>query len=194
MYRRHACIKTSCGSAMVQWCIAALPLLLLGAISIELSHWHATRQRLTLAVQRAVDATSLSGGTTNVLERHLSLNLASDLRMPMRVCVTDDVGALMADFVDRRLSTDLGQRVIRHDHIAAQHRRALSKGWPQGRGPRSRKTIFEANRLNVKITAQFRPLSPWVRHVLNPVIFELTHQAIMQSHRQSERRRCFNVR
>ena len=193
MCPRYASASIGRGSAMVQWCIAALPLLLLGAISIELSHWHATRQRLTLAVQRAVDATSLSGGTTDALERHLALHLGSDLRMPMRVCVTDDVAALMADFMDRRLSTALGRRVIRHDHIAAQHQLALSKGWPQGRGPRSRKTIFEANRFNVQVTAQYRPLSPWVRQVLNPVIFELRHQAIMQSHRQTMRRRCLNM-
>lgn len=182
---------------MVQWCIAALPLLMLGAISIELSHWHVTRQRLALVVQQAVNATAMSGGASDTLRRHLMNKLRHDLHMglqiPMRVCVTDPVSALMSDFTDRRLSAQLGKRVIRHDHIAAQHQRALAKGWPEGRGPRSRQTVFEANRLNVRVIAQYRPLSPWVRLLINPVTFELKHQAIMQSHRESMTRTCFSL-
>ena len=172
------------GSALVQWCIAALPLLLLGAMAIEISHWHTTRQRLALTIQRAVDQTSLSAGTAQALKQHLQQQLPTDLRLPMRACITDPTDALMSDFIDRPLSSKLGAAVIRHDHVAQQHRDYIRRGLPGGRGPRSGKTIFQANTLNVEVVIQSQALSPWVRHVYHPVMYKLTHQAIMQSHRR----------
>ena len=172
------------GSALVQWCIAALPLLLLGAMAIEISHWHTTRQRLALSVQRAVDQTSLSAGTTQALKQHLQKQLPEDLRLPMRACITDPVNAFMSDFIDRRLSSKQRTAVIRHDHVAQQHRDYVKHGLPGGRGSRSGMTIFEANTLNVEVVVQSRALSPWVRQLYDPVTYKLTHQAIMQSHRQ----------
>jgi len=60
----------------------------------------------------------------------------------------------------------------------------LARGRRDGRGARSGKNIFEANTLTVEVTAQGHALSPWVRQVYDPIRFKLTHQAIMQSHRQ----------
>jgi hypothetical protein len=173
------------GSAMIQWCIAALPLLLLGSIAIEVTHWHMTRMRLSLSIQRAVDHAALSGGTTQAIKRHLEQNLPTDLRLSLRGCLTDSVDALMSDFVDRRLSEEQGQAVIRHDHVAEQHKGHVARGWRQGRGPRSGKTIFEANTLNLEVIATTQARNPWIRQMLNPLTIRLQHQAIMQSHRKN---------
>lgn len=178
------------GSAMVQWCIAALPLLLLGSIAIEASHWHATRQRLALATQRATEATAMDGGTSEALQRHLQSHLPTDLSFPIKACIPDPVNALMADFIDNRLSMRLGKAVIRHDHVAEQHRQAKARGRVEGRGPRSKKNIFEANQLNVHVLVRYRALSPWVRKLIDPVNITLKHTAIMQSHRQRLTRPC----
>lgn len=178
---------------MLQWCIAAIPLLLLGSITIELSHWHTTRQRLTLAVQRAVDDTALTGGSTDALRQHLQRHLPDGLRVPVTACVTDPVNNLIADFRDKQLSMRLGKPVIRHDHVAAQHREAVARGYPNGRGPRSHKTIFQANQLNVHATFRYRALSPWVRRLIDPVMIRLEHQAIMQSHRQRLSTACVKL-
>lgn len=177
---------------MIQWCIAALPLLLLGAFAIEISHWHTTRARLSLSVQRAVDQASLSGGTAESLKTYLQKQMPPDLKLSVRACITDPVDALMADFMDRRLSQKLGMPVIRHDHIAQQHKGLMALGRPGGRGARSGKTIFEANTLTVEVTAQGHALSPWVRQVYDPIRFKLTHRAIMQSHRQRSQP-CFTL-
>lgn len=185
--------QASRGSALLQWCIAALPLLLLGSMAIELSHWHTTRQRLALAVQRAVDDTALTGGSTALLKQHLQRHLPDDLRVPIKACIADRVDDLMADFRDKQLSMKLGKPVIRHDHVAEQHREALARGRPNGRGPRSKKTIFEANQLNVHATIRYRALSPWIRQLVDPVTIRLEHQAIMQSHRQRLNTACVEL-
>ncbi|UOD49552.1 TadE/TadG family type IV pilus assembly protein [Orrella daihaiensis] len=181
------------GSAMVQWCIAALPLLLLGSMAIEVSHWHTTRQRLALSVQRATEAAALRHGTIDALAQQLKKNLPKDLDFPVKVCITDPVNALMADFIDKHLSRSLGVAVIRHNHVLEQHRQSISRGRRNGLGPRSQKTIFEANQLNVQVTVRYRALSPWVRKLIDPVTIRLDHLAIMQSHRQRPGRPCSTI-
>ena len=170
---------------MIQWCIAALPLLLLGSIAIEVTHWHMTRMRLSLSVQRAVDHAALSGGTSMAIKQHLRQHAPADLNLQLRVCLTDSVDDLMPDFVDRRLSYRVGHAVIRHDHVSQQHRDNIQRGWYQGRGPRSGKTIFEANTLRVTVVATTQARNPWIRPFVDPLTIKLEHQAIMQSHRRN---------
>ena len=179
------------GSAMAQWCIAALPLLILGSICIELSQWHATRQQFALLAQRAVDAAALDGGTTAALRKHWLKHHQARAMAPATVCVTDRVADLMADFADLALSRRLGKKVIRHDHIEQQHQDALKRGWPGGQGPKSRVTIFAANVLSIEVTIRYRPVNPWVRQIVNPVIMRIKHRAIMQSHRPNNPQPCF---
>ena len=178
------------GSAMLQWCIAALPLLLLGSMVIEATHWHASRQRFALAVQRATDDTALKGGTLDALRERLKKHLPRDLSVPIEVCITDPVNPMMADFMDKPLSIKLGKAVIRHDHVLAQHQAAIARGLRDGRGSRSKKTIFEANQLNVLAVIRYRALSPWVRKLVDPVTIRLEHSAIMQSHRERLAKPC----
>jgi hypothetical protein len=172
------------GSVLIQWCIAALPLLLLGSLAIEITHWHLTRMRLSLSVQQAVDHASLTGGTTEGIKAHLTKQLPRDLRLQLHGCLTEAVEPLMADFIDHRLSQKQGKALIRHDHVAQQHNDYRARGWPDGRGPRSGKTIFEANTLAVEVVASMQTRNPWLRQIYDPLTIRLTHRAVMQSHRQ----------
>lgn len=181
------------GSAMLQWCIAALPLLLLGSLIIEASNWHATRQRLALTLQRAAYGASMESGTSQALKKHIQANLPSDLDMPIRTCITDPVRALMADFQDHRLSEQVGAPVIRHNHVQAQYEAALAKGRTGGRGSRSGKTIFDANTIHVRLTADYKPSSRWIRAVVNVVPIKVEYRAIMQSHRKSPSPPCISI-
>lgn len=169
---------------MIQWCIVAIPLLLLGAIAIELSHWHTTRIRLSLAIQRAVDQTSLSGGTIEAFKRHLQHQWPNHMTLSIKACIADPIDRLLSDFIDHHLSKTLGQPVIRHDHVRQQHQHNLRRGRPDGRGRRSGKNIFEANILNIEVVARGKALSPWIRQIYDPIELRLRHQAVMQTHRQ----------
>lgn len=182
------------GSAMIQWCVAALALVLTGILAIEVSNWHLLRQRLALIGQRTVDSASLSQGTTKALKQHMQLNLPAQWPTQIKACLTDHVQALMADFCDWRLSRELGYRAIRHDHIEAQHHRALRSGLVNGRGTHSGLTISQANILNVEFSATYIPQNPWVRRLIQHVPIKTHHRAIMQSHRQLSQQQCVTVR
>jgi hypothetical protein len=170
------------GNTLIEWVLAALPLLMLATVTYELTEWHTTRQRLALISQRAVDAASLSGAHPKTLKKHLSAARGQTFKWPIQACVVDPISALMQDFQDRHLTLDATPR-IRYNHIAQQQRDAQARGWAAGRGPASGKTISEANRLNVVVLAHYTPALPWVRRWVGPMLIEVKHQAVMQSHR-----------
>lgn len=182
------------GQALIEWLIVCLPLICLGSLLVEVSDWHTSRQRLALAAQRATVLASLEGGQTHRVMRALEQFLPEDLRDTLEVCVTDPINELMQDFQDTRLSRQLGYAVIRHDHVAEQHRRFVAKGWPQGIGPRSQRDISTANRLNVRVTLSRQPASPWIRFFLPTIRLQTKHQAVMQSHRKHDNATCLTTK
>lgn len=157
------------GHALIEWAIVSLPLIWLGLLTIEVSGWHSIRQELALAAQQATLFASMSGGRSESVQRHLSQHRSSRLRGDIQVCVKDHVNQLMSDFKDRRLSQQVGHDVIRHDHIAEQHRRFIAKGWRNGQGPRSDQSISSANFLRVSVTLQYRPVTPVIRFLCRPL-------------------------
>jgi len=181
------------GSALTEWLIVALPLLLLGSLAIEVSGWHMARQRVALATQRAADATALEGGTPSAFGLHLQRHWPSDLQVKLKACVTDPIADLMRDFSDQSLSRRLGQRVIRHDHMKQQTLDKKLSGSPSGRGRSSGKTLSQANQLNVEVTFQYRPRSPWIRMLVKTVPIRLKAIAVMQSHRLFWRSPCVEL-
>lgn len=182
--------KRQSGHAMIEWLIVCLPIIWLGALLVEVTEWHTTRQRLALATQRATTLASLEGGQTTKVMSALIMHLPKDMAGALDVCVTDPVSDLMRDFKDQRLSQQLGFNAIRHDHVPEQHRQFVAKGWPAGQGPWSRRDISEANRLNVKVSLQRKPRSPWVGMMLPAIKIQTTHQAVMQSHRRENTKAC----
>lgn len=193
MLSHPAVLKRLFGSAMLQWCLIALPLLWMGALVIELSYWHLTRQRVALLAQRAVEDASLSYGTSQALKHHLQRHLPSHMHLELRACITDDVPALMRDFKDKHLGQRLGSDVIRHNHVREQHKQALRKWGASGLGTRSRRTISDANTLNVTVEAVYRPRNPWIRMLLREIPLRSEHRAIMQSHRKHTQTSCVSV-
>lgn len=179
---------------MIEWLIVSLPLLWLGSLAIDLSDWHSTRQQLALAAQQATVYASLTGGRSAAIKKHLIQHLPKRIHGELKICVTDPVNHLMTDFKDHRLSQRLGQAVIRHDHIAEQHRRFLAKGWKNGRGPRSQQSISTANILHVSVTLRLRPTSPLIRYFLPTLSITSHHKAVMQSHRTHNPKACVTVR
>jgi hypothetical protein len=181
------------GSALTEWLIVALPLLLLGSLTIEVSGWHMARQRIALTTQRAVDATALNGGTPSALGEHLKRDWPQGLRVHLKACVTDPIADLMRDFSDPVLSQRLGQRVIRHDHLNQQRLAKGLRGGAGGGGRSSGKTLAQANQLNVEVTARYTPRSPWIRSIIKTVPIRLRAMAVMQSHRLSWRDPCVRI-
>lgn len=180
------------GGALVEWTLIALPLLLVGSLALEVSEWHLTRQRLALVLQRATEDTALKGGHPQTLLQQVKRHWPSHLMAKLHACVTEP-RTLLADFADRSLSRMLGQSVVRHDHLAHQHAKALKKGWPQGRGRTSGRTIFEANVLTVQAYASIQPRSVWIRAIVPTVTMKIQAQAIMQSHRVAWQSACGTI-
>ena len=97
----------------------------------------------------------------------------------------------MRDFKDPALSRKHGRPLIRHNHLAQQHKRSLAKGWPQGKGPHSNKTIAQANVLNVRVVARQPVIAGWLRGVVGSELdVGLTASAIMQSSREALEHPC----
>ena len=181
------------GHALIEWSIVSLPLIWLGLLAIDVSGWHSTRQELALLAQQATLFASMTGGRTESVERHMKQHRSSRMRGEIRICVKDSVSQLIKDFKDRRLSQHLGQEVIRHDHIAEQHRRFVAKGWADGQGPRSGQSISAANFLRVSVTLQHQPVTPVIRFFMPTIAIASHHQAVMQSHRTQNPRACVTL-
>jgi len=191
--KSHASKKHQTGHALIEWVIVSLPLIWLGLLSIEVSGWHSTRQELSLIAQQATLFASMAGGRTESVQRHMNQHRSMRMRGAIEVCVKDRVSQLMSDFKDRRLSQQLGQDVIRHDHIAEQHRRFVAKGWPNGLGPRSGQSISAANFLRVSVTLNHQPITPVIRFFMPTIRIASHHQAVMQSHRTRNPKACVTL-
>lgn len=182
------------GHALIEWTLVSLPLICLGLLAIEVSGWHSTRQELALVAQQATLFASMTGGHTESVQRHLDQHRSWRLRDEIQICVKDRVNQLMSDFKDQRLSQQVGHDVIRHDHIAEQHKRFIAKGWRNGRGPRSGQSISSANFLRVSVTLQYRPVTPVIRFFMPIIAIASHHQAVMQSHRARNPKACVTLK
>ncbi len=191
--KSHTPKQHQTGHALIEWIIVSLPLVWLGLLAIEVSGWHSTRQELALVAQQATLFASMSGGRTESVKQHLAQHRSLQIRGDIQVCVKDRVSQLMSDFKDRRLSQQVGHDVIRHDHIAEQHRRFIAKGWDNGRGPRSGQSISAANFLRVSVTLQHRPVTPVIRFFMSSIAIASHHQAVMQSHRTQNPNACVKL-
>ena len=184
--------KPQSGSAMVECCIAILPIIMLGSLILEVTYWHTARQRLALAMSQAVDLATMQHGVVSVVWNHL-VKIRPELIIQAQdvqaVQTQTDITAIFSEFADPTLSKQFGQPTIRHDFLIAQHEKFKSLGWSGGRGPISRKTILEANTLSFTAVGWHKPYSSWLSAVLKlwqghgRVAIRVTQSAMMQSHR-----------
>lgn len=175
----------SSGQASVEWLIAASAVITLLWLVIEATQWFTLHHFLLLNAQRAAEYAATQGGRPVVAHQYLLRNLQPHSFRLGQVCVLDRVDDLMADFKDPELSRLTGQDVIRHSHIAAQHQKNQARGWRNGIGPRSDKTIAQANMLNLSVTA-YQPITLlWLRPIVGREIrLKVVVQTVMQSNRQ----------
>jgi hypothetical protein len=181
--------KMQRGSAMIEFCIAMLPVMMLGSLILEVTYWHTARQRLALAVSQAVDLAAMQHGAEAVAWQHLKQK-RPELHIQLHdVQPTSETIAIFSDFTDPALSQQFGQPTIRHDFLMAQHEKYKSRGWISGRGPLSGQTILEANTLSLTVTGWHKPYLSWLGSVMrlwqghNHIAIRVTQSALMQSHR-----------
>lgn len=185
-------LKPQSGSAMVECCIAMLPIIMLGSLILEVTYWHTAKHRLALAMSQAVDLATMHHGFESVAWQYLKhkrpeLNIqAQDVRA---VQAETEIAAIFSEFADPALSKQFGQPTIRHDFLLAQHEKFKSLGWSGGRGPVSGKTILDANTLSFIVVGWHRPYLSWLSGVLTlwqghgRIAVRVTQSAMMQSHR-----------
>jgi len=178
------------GAAMLEFAAAALPLLFAGAAAVEAARWFAARQVAALALHEAARAAAAGHGEPGVLRQAFEQALrplfvppgahgtararmqaaAARLRSraglaPWRIELLGPPAAAHADFARPGLGPG-GAPAIGNDYLAEQHRAALARGWPGGRGPASGLTIHEASVLHLRLVYLHEPLVPGMAALL----------------------------
>ncbi|CAM5197769.1 hypothetical protein CDEF62S_03118 [Castellaniella defragrans] len=158
----------------------ALPVLWLGLGGVELAHWMQLRQSLSLVLIE----TARVGATRQADPRPMALAFERGLRtiypaegeparilaerrrnlgLPWHIAIQRPTPEAFTDHADPELQGTRayrGQALIRNEGQPRQHAARMAQGWPQGRGPASGLTIFEANTLRLALQWPHRPLLP----------------------------------
>lgn len=92
-------------------------------------------------------------------------------RAPWRIEVLSPPAAAYADFSDASIAEGLpadahGLAAINHAYQPEQDAAARARGWPQGRGPHSHVSIFDANTLALRLSYPQRPALPGIASLL----------------------------
>lgn len=175
------------GLGATSFLLTTLPILLLGLGGVELAHGlfvrqalshalvqagraatvdHADPAALTLAFERALHPLFLQPGS---LSRALAQRIHDTGAAPWQIRILQPQRAAFADHADPEASvptTASGLRAINHDYQALQHDRRLGEGWPQGQGPVSGQTIFQANTLTLELVWLHEPLTPGLKTLM----------------------------
>lgn len=168
------------GTALIESALSILLLLLVATAVIEFSYWGVVRHLCHRALHDSLRISVSEHGTLQSLEHAFETLRHSRLTQAWSLQITHPDAETLEDFQDPFLSTQQGQPVIRNDSQREQHQRFLTR-WPDGKGPISGKTIFEANLLTVELTYHHQLLSPWFRHWLGAATTRLSLQAAMQT-------------
>jgi hypothetical protein len=176
------------GAALVEFTIVSLPLLLCGLALPELAQWQLVRQVVHLALVEAGRAGATEHAQLAAMQvafeqalrpLHAGLNPAGRIQAtfkrierltglpPWQIEVLQPGQDAFRDFADPGLpiAQTLGRPAIRNNFQTEQHARYRTL-WPGGVGPRSGKTVFEANVLHLKLVYLHEPMLPWLRALL----------------------------
>jgi len=168
---------------MLEFALAAPPLLLLGLLAVETAHWHLARQMAYVALLDAARAGATQHGRPDAIalafEQALLPRYAStdgDARAarqrawqrirgqaglpPWRIEILQPSAAAFRAHARRGLAVAdaPGRRAISNDYQAEQH---AARGAAAG-GP----TIFDANTLHARLVYLHEPLAPLTRALL----------------------------
>ncbi|WP_026350000.1 TadE/TadG family type IV pilus assembly protein [Bordetella sp. FB-8] len=190
MYRRSA-TSAQCGSALVESAVALGIVLFAGLAALEFAHWQLMRHLAQVALTEAARAGAAGHLRPGLMAQAFEAGMAPRYAAPdggsrqrlraawkrtqarsglpaWRLWVLQPDRAAYADFGQRGLllpEDAREQRAIRNDYQAEQHAGYTAR-WPQGRGPRSGLTIFEANSLRLRLVYVVEPLVPALRPLL----------------------------
>ena len=179
------------GSALVESAVALGLVLFAGLAALEFTHWQLMRHLAQVALTEAARAGAAGHLRPDLMARDFEAGMAPRYAAPggdsrqrlraawartqartglpaWRVWVLQPDQPAYADFGQRGLPLpdDLrGRPAIRNDYQAEQHAGHVAR-WPQGRGPRSRLTIYEANTLRLRLVYMVEPLLPALRPLL----------------------------
>lgn len=180
----HSIRTRQCGVGALEFTLATLPLLTMGMLVAETAHWHQQRLLLRHALHESARAGSTAGASPAAIHTAFLSSLPTPLRQRMTASATQWQLRVISPSTDSHADFDQPDPaqahtpVIRHDYQLEQHRTRLEQGWPDGRGPHSGQTIFEANTLHLALDYPHRPWLPGLPTV--PIRIEA--QASMQSH------------
>lgn len=178
------------GQGMVEFLLAAAPVLLISLSSIEAIHWYFVRQAVSLALSQAARAAITQHADPTVLDAafarallplyaapsradsHARLHRAMTRRehstgLPAwKIYIVSPATATFDDFSSN--SPDLprtGKPVIDNDYLHEQ-----DQARAQGRGPLSGQNTLEANTLILDLTWLHEPLLPGVKQLLRQIV------------------------
>lgn len=171
------------GATLLEFALAAPPLLLLGVLAAEAAHWHLARQLAYVALVDAARAGATAhghpdaiaqafeqaarprhaqaGGDARAAQRRAWRRLQVQAGMPAwRIEVLQPSAVALQAHARAGLAVAgaPGRRAASNDYQAEQH---AARGAPPG-GP----TIFDANTLHLRLTYLHEPLAPLTRVLL----------------------------
>lgn len=194
----HPCLATTAlstkslhqaGTSLIEFSVVAVPLLLLGMGSIEISQWFFTKQAISLALLEAGRAAIVKNAHPHSIESAFELamqplftgntKLTSTDRLraallqrqlktagapPWQIEVLSPTSTDFADFHQAQLQVQgaTGLAVINNHYLAEQDQRLRQLGWQAGQGPQSGHSIFQANTLVLRLSWLHQPVVPGV--------------------------------
>ncbi|HEY0295703.1 MAG TPA: TadE family protein [Bordetella sp.] len=194
------------GSALVESAVALGVVLFAGLLALEFAHWQLMRHLAQVALTEAARAGATGHGRPSLMAQAFEAGMAPRYAAPdggsrqrlraawartaartglpaWRIWVLQPDAAAHADFGQTGLplpDDSRGQPAIRNDYQAEQHARYAAR-WPQGRGPRSGLTIFEANMLHLRLLYLVDPLVPALRPLLRSLASGATDACTRQA-------------
>lgn len=197
------------GTGLVEFLLVAIPLLVTALGGIEISHWMFTRQTISMALIEAGRAGStehanplsianafeaalgpLYPGTANLsstqrVQHALSRHRQHHATLPWHIQIVSPSAAAFDDF--KTTAPDVrhpgGLPTINNSYQFEQDAAYRRQGRPDGTGPQSAQTIYQANALVLRLTYRYKPLLPGLENMAGNTL-ALTQEAVidMQSH------------
>lgn len=181
------------GSSLIEFSIVAIPLLLVGLGSIEIAQWFFVKQAVSLALTEAARAGITRHASPDAIEAAFEYGLLplypatatqtsrqrlqqalarrSDMAMnlpPWQIEILSPTERAFRDFNDPQLTIgqERGLAAINNNYQAEQDQRHRARGWPNGLGPVSNLSIYQANTLTLKATYLHEPTIPGLKSLI----------------------------
>lgn len=192
--RRHTAFmhRSISGSSLIEFSIAAIPILLVGLGGIEAAQWFYLKQAVSLALVQAGRAGITEHANPKVIEAAFERALlplypptaerTSEQRMqakfeqhsartglpPWQIEIIGPSTQAFQDFSDKQSSKgrQTGLAAINNSYQAEQDKRYRANGWADGLGPRSGLSIYQANTLVLRVTYLHEPLLPGMKGLM----------------------------